>query len=270
MITSYGNTGIGGAPKWGISGFTLKTIAIICMLIDHSAVIILSGIIENATNTYSKADIKVVGLQFLFLFMRIIGRLAFPIFAFLLVEGFFHTGSRLKYAIRLLAFAIISEVPFDLAFQGSFFDMSYNNVFFTLFLGLVAIMILDYAVREMIVGDDEAKYDWGSLGIILGMVLAMIAMVGFPLLAQKVVCCDYRAGGVVTVIAFYCLRHRRYIASIIAASWLTMLCGILEVFTIFDALLIGCYDGTRGRNMKYFFYLFYPLHLLILMALSKI
>ena len=133
MITSYTNTGIGDAPKWGISGFALKVIAIVSMFIDHTAVIILPEIIESATNTYSKADIKVVGLQFLFLFMRIVGRLAFPIFAFLLVEGFFHTGSRLRYAARLLVFAIISELPFDLSFHDSLFDMSYNNVFFTLF-----------------------------------------------------------------------------------------------------------------------------------------
>ena len=270
MIRSYTNTGIGDAPKWGISGFALKVIAIVSMFIDHTAVIILPEIIESATNTYSKADIKVVGLQFLFLFMRIVGRLAFPIFAFLLVEGFFHTGSRLRYAARLLVFAIISELPFDLAFHDSLFDMSYNNVFFTLFLGLIAIMILDYAIREMIVGDEDAKYDWGPLGIILGLLLVVVSMAGLPIVAQMLVCCDYKAGGVLTILAFYCFRHRKFAASLFSTSILTMLCGMLEVFTVFDSFLIGLYDGTRGRKMKYFFYFFYPMHLLILVAISKI
>ena len=101
----------------GISGYWLKLIAVISMLIDHTSAVILE---------------QIPGLEAPAFFMRIIGRAAFPIYCFLLVEGFYHTRSRAKYAGRLFLFALISEVPFDLAFSRRMWDFSSNNVFFTL------------------------------------------------------------------------------------------------------------------------------------------
>ena len=108
----------------GISGYWLKVIAVVSMLIDHTSAVILE---------------QIPGLENPAFLMRIIGRAAFPIYCFLLVEGFYHTRSRAKYAGRLFLFALISEVPFDLAFSRRMWDFSSNNVFFTLLFGLLVI-----------------------------------------------------------------------------------------------------------------------------------
>ena len=108
----------------GISGYWLKVIAVVSMLIDHTSAVILE---------------QIPGLENPAFLMRIIGRAAFPIYCFLLVEGFYHTRSRAKYAGRLFLFALISEVPFDLAFSRRMWDFSSSNVFFTLLFGLLVI-----------------------------------------------------------------------------------------------------------------------------------
>ena len=113
----------------GLSGSTLKLIAIVTMFIDHLGVVAFETQISNYMVPYY--------------IMRLIGRLAFPIFCFLLVEGFFHTRDVKKYALRLLVFAFISEIPFDLAFNRQMFYWRHQNVFFTLFIGLLVIALLE-------------------------------------------------------------------------------------------------------------------------------
>lgn len=121
----------------GISGYWLKLIAVISMLIDHTSAVILE---------------QIPGLENPAFLMRIIGRLAFPIYCFLLVEGFYHTRSRAKYAGRLFLFALISEVPFDLAFSRRMWDFSSNNVFFTLLFGLLVIWGVE-GIKQKFVAD---------------------------------------------------------------------------------------------------------------------
>ena len=127
----------------GLSGSTLKLLAIITMFIDHVGAAVLARMIIMGNNTEL--------LYKVYLTMRTIGRIAFPIFCFLLIEGFEHTRDRKKYALRLLAFAAISEIPFDLAFNSKVLEFGYQNVFFTLFIGLVTIM----AMHEV-----EKQQDW--------------------------------------------------------------------------------------------------------------
>ena len=110
--------------KWGISAFGLKIIAAITMILDHTALILVS---DNTKMYY---------------IMRCIGRISFPIFCFLLVEGYFHTKSKIKHCINLLVFALLSEVPYDLM-RGSAFNIERQNVIFTLLIGFVVIWALD-------------------------------------------------------------------------------------------------------------------------------
>ena len=112
--------------KKGISGSTLKIIAMITMLIDHIGAAVcmrmmlaegfgdLNGAAEETIKAWVTVHADLYSTYYMF---RMIGRIAFPIFCFLLVEGFKHTKDAKKYAIRLFAFALISEIPFDLAFQ---------------------------------------------------------------------------------------------------------------------------------------------------------
>lgn len=112
-----------------LSGTTLKWIAVISMLIDHTAEVLIN---HNAALT------DPIWAQ-IYVLMRGIGRIAFPIYAFLLVEGFLHTKDVKKYLARMLTFAVVSEIPFDLAVFHTPFYWGYQNVFFTLFLGLLAL-----------------------------------------------------------------------------------------------------------------------------------
>ena len=124
----------------GLSGSALKIIAIVTMLIDHIAATVIIRILKFGG--YND------GLYQLYRVMRNIGRIAFPIFCFLLVEGFMHTRDREKYALRLGCFAAVSEIPFDLAFNGKVLEVGYQNVFFTLLLGLLTMMAYDVVMNQ--------------------------------------------------------------------------------------------------------------------------
>lgn len=132
----------------GISGSTLKLMAIITMLIDHTAATVLERLLtikstenlnSNDLNAANEFFAKNAWLYTLDIVMRLIGRLAFPIFCFLLVEGFVHTHNIRKYALRLALFALLSEIPFNLALYGKVLYPGSQNVFFTLFLGLLVL-----------------------------------------------------------------------------------------------------------------------------------
>ena len=146
------------AGQKGISGSTLKLIAVAAMLIDHiAAVVMMRQIMANgymeAAGTGSMTDMVQWLMENLVLFygyqlMRFIGRLGFPIFCFLLVEGFQRTKNVKKYALRLAAFALISEIPFDLATKGEVFFIGYQNVYFTLLFGLLALCGIDHLSKR--------------------------------------------------------------------------------------------------------------------------
>lgn len=146
------------ARQKGISGSTIKIIAVAAMLIDHiAAAVLMRQIVANGYMDVAASGNMADMMQWLMdngaLFyiyeaMRMIGRLGFPIFCFLLVEGFQRTRNLKKYALRLAAFALISEIPFDLAFKGEIFYMGYQNVYFTLLFGLLALCCIDYVDKH--------------------------------------------------------------------------------------------------------------------------
>ncbi|MBR5943619.1 MAG: conjugal transfer protein TraX, partial [Lachnospiraceae bacterium] len=121
--------------KKGVTGTTLKIIAIVAMFIDHFAAIFVQGYYYSVSATAEPPQ----NVEIIMTVMRAIGRFGFPIFAFLLVEGFTHTRSVKKYALNLGIFALISELPFNLGFMGVLFYPYYQNVFFTLLLGLLCL-----------------------------------------------------------------------------------------------------------------------------------
>ena len=128
--------------RGGVTGSTLKIIAIIAMFIDHTAAIVLERMIYMP----KYASISLYGIYGV---MRLIGRLGFPIFCFLLIEGLCYTKDVKKYAGRLFLFALVSEIPFDLGFAGKAFYWQYQNVFFTLFIGLLVLIVFRYVEGKM-------------------------------------------------------------------------------------------------------------------------
>lgn len=231
----------------GISGYWLKVIAVISMLIDHTSAVILE---------------QIPGLENPAFLMRIIGRLAFPIYCFLLVEGFYHTRSRAKYAGRLFLFALISEVPFDLAFSRRMWDFSSNNVFFTLLFGLLVIWGVE-KIRQKFVAD---VYGEKAAAIRVILIIVTVAAGGFLALFFRT---DYDLSGIVTIFAIYMFYPKKVKGMGIGVLVLTLLASIIEAAAFLDMIPIYFYNGTRGKQMKYFFYIFYPAHLFLLAMIAR-
>ena len=119
-----------------LSGSTLKLIAVISMFIDHAAHILM--------NSFDFMGVKIYGNYTVYYVLRLVGRLAFPIFCFLIVEGFLHTRNVKKYCMRLAIFAVISEIPFNLMLSGKLIDLNHQNVYFTLLFGVIALELYKY------------------------------------------------------------------------------------------------------------------------------
>lgn len=133
--------------KKGITGSTVKIIAVAAMLIDHIGAAVLTrmlvarGMLSLSGDSASAAKwlLENGALYGIMVCMRMVGRIGFPIFCFLLTEGFQKTGNLKKYMFRLGLFALISEIPFDLAFSGQVLEFQYQNVYFTLFIGMLGL-----------------------------------------------------------------------------------------------------------------------------------
>ncbi|MCI6203928.1 MAG: conjugal transfer protein TraX [Lachnospiraceae bacterium] len=248
------------AGEHGISGYWLKMIAVITMLIDHSAATILERILVQMPSWAPATVDNWEQWYRLDLLLRGIGRMAFPIYCFLLVEGFHYTHSRRKYAARLFVFALISEVPFDMALNQSVLEFSYNNVFFTLFLGLLVIMAADWVMERF--SSDNLTSEIGRITL-----LVVIGMVGCAL-ASYVISCDYGASGVIAIYIMYLLRSKQELGFALAVVSLGVFSGELELLALLMLIPLHFYNGTRGKQHKYFFYAFYPLHLLLLALIA--
>ena len=219
------------------SGAQLKYIAFLSMLIDHANKALMYPLLtENGFLRYV-SDV-----------FDILGRVAFPLFMFFLVEGFFKTGNRFKYLLNLIVFGIISEIPFDLFQSAVLFQPNSNNVMFTLALALVMIWVIDelkvpksYIIPPVL---------WFPVSIIIVITVCLLSMIWGL---------DYEYHGILIAYFFYIFRNNP-ILSIIG--------GYLSIFKTPWALLgFGLtltYNGKRGKQNKILNYLFYPVHLLIL------
>lgn len=249
----------------GISGSTIKIIAIVTMLIDHIAAVLLLPLWQNTymeqynNNIVDAYGAPLISHSFIFKLyeiMRSIGRIGFPIFCFLLVEGFIHTRSRLKYMFRLGLFALISEIPFNLAFSNTLFYKYYQNVFFTLFLGFSVLMIVDKLLKCK------------KLHVVLRYVIC-IPVIYLGMKAANLLFTDYGGFGVLTIVVMYLLRSSKP-AQMYGGCMVLTLENLGEAYAFLGLIPIALYNGKRGLKLKYVFYLFYPCHLLILYGLAKL
>ncbi|MCD8105935.1 MAG: conjugal transfer protein TraX [Lachnospiraceae bacterium] len=230
--------------NFGISGSTLKLIAIITMLIDHTGATVIRSITRLPAVT-GDAMLRSTWVN-IYNISRDIGRIAFPIFCFLLVEGFLHTRSPRKYAGRLFLFALISEIPYDIALKGSWYYPDKQNVYFTLLIGLLVMIairwITDNGTRRLLLS---------AVPIALGMLLAW---------RMKT---DYDYKGVFLIAVLYLMRDTRLyqcIGGAAAISW--------ELPAPIAFIPVYFYNGKRGLSLKYVFYWFYPAHLMLLYVIN--
>ena len=232
-----------------MSTFKLKTLAITAMLIDHIGAALIP--VEAP-------------LYYLF---RSVGRIAFPIFAFLIVEGYCHTSNVKKYMARLAVFAALSEIPFNLFHSGKVFYLGAQNVFITLLAGLAAIHIIK-------------KYRETKLHIaVLGSLLLIFAL--------DYLRADCGSFGLIMILLYYALRSDRLTAAVAVGAFNIVLAGLsvfgagdtsggwdftyaIQAFAAVSILPIYLYNGEKGLSAKYFFYLFYPAHQLIIYAVSRL
>ena len=210
--------------KFGINAFTLKMIAIVAMLIDHIGAVL-----------YPQVEV-----------LRIIGRIAFPIFAYTLVEGFMHTRDVKKYMLRLGVLALVSEIPFDLAFFGRPFAFVHQNVFFTLFLGMLMLYFMLVAPKDF------------------RRVLCVLAMV----LLSDYLRTDYGSWGLLMILSYYVFYDKKWLKYGIIAAINIFAMGYTQVYAPLALIPIAFYNGKEGYKCKKFFYGFYPVHLFILYLLS--
>lgn len=225
-----------------LSGSSLKLIAVMTMLIDHIGAFLLIDY-DPALKIYFYIDENPISVYWV---MRYIGRISFPIFAFLLTEGFTHTKNRKKYGLSLLLFAFFSELPYNLI-NADTWHYKNQNIFFTLFLGYLGMCAVEYF-------SDNIKKQAISLAALFLISVFFKA--------------DYGTIGFGFIILTYVLRDKKLLLTIIGSSLMpyTYITGMAFI-------PINLYNGKRGFIKgiigKYAFYYFYPVHLLILCIVKK-
>lgn len=220
-----------------MSTFILKIIAIVTMFFDHLGYIVFNQ----------------------FSFMNYIGRLAFPVFAFLITEGYSHTSNLKKYFCRLFILAILSQIPYML-FVSTFSNNFGLNILFTLILGLASITVYEKANNK-----------------VLGFMFVILSAISAQLLHF-----DYGWFGIVIMFIFHIFKKKKVLLNIsfIISAFINYFYKFIfsldtrYLFIILFACLalipINLYNEKKGKNIKYFFYIFYPLHLILLYLLNFI
>ena len=195
-----------------------------------------------------------------FMWMRMVGRLAMPIFAFCITEGYIHTRNRNKYLLRMGIFALVSEVPFDLAFEGNI-NLSHQNIMLSFFISIVALMLFDLIRGPK----NELKVRYSVWRTILG-VLAVIAMAVIAMLVKA----DYTVFAVIGVFLFYVFKDvNHYVRPIPGIAFLALTRTVgYYCSTGLSIIPLLLYNGKKGKGLKWLFYVFYPGHLLLLYLLK--
>ena len=221
-----------------LDGTMLKIIAMICMVSDHIGAVFFSDHI----------------------WFRMIGRIAMPIFSFCIAEGYIHTSNRKKYIFRLGLFALISEAPFDLAFEGKI-SLNHQNIMLTYFLSVIALRIFDSICGKMY----EESEKQNILKIIFGT-LSVVAMAIIALLLRT----DYTYYAVIAVFLFYILRNTSCLVRTGAGVAFLALTRTIGFYcaTGLSIIPLLLYNGEKGKGLKWLFYAFYPGHFILLYVLK--
>ena len=236
----------------------LKLIACITMLLDHVGATVVLECFYEATGE-SKAQLLQV-----YEILRTVGRLAFPIYCFLLAEGAYHTHNPNRYALRLFVGAVLAEIPYDLALYGEI-AWDHQSVMVTLFLGFLMLEVIKKTPR---------------------MVLKLLAIVPFALLADQL-STDYGSSGILVIALFALTRELPYRGllqflgiwcifspnHLMALNWLGGFSVTIQEMAALAALPIALYSGqksTSNKAVQWAFYLFYLVHLLVLYLVGTI
>lgn len=243
-----------GDSNLGFSANTLKMIACAAMVVDHFAYIVVRDLYLEVC---AADGVRLMGwmgaeeLYSLYLAMRTIGRLAFPIFCFALVQGYRHTGNFGQYLSRLLVFAIVSEIPFDLM-DGALVDWHGQNVMWTLLIGLMLLRAWDYLEEKSIPFTNGLRF------------ICVLAACGISYALRT----DYYIVGVLLILVLHVGRERplRLILGVFAVNAMAAVLfeSQTQIYAVLAIPFLFLYKGSRGAGGKYFFYAFYPVHLLAL------
>lgn len=236
-----------GKSRLDLSALDLKLLAMAAMLVDHMGYLLFPTA----------------------MWMRYVGRLAFPIFAFQIAEGWYRTHDREKYTLRLLICAVVSEVPFDLAFSGTPVDPGYQNVLWTFCIAAAALWAME-ALRRLQIPLPLAALCAGAAGYLLGEALQS----------------DYFGPGVLTVLVFALCRQwhigrlPELAAMLVINGWLLPSASMtvwgmelpVQLLAAAALPLIWLYRGRKGPHspvLQGIWYAFYPAHLLLLWWLAR-
>ena len=241
-----------------LTGNSLKTIALLSMLIDHIGCLIIYPLyidacwVDGVHMLGNTVPDKAKHIYLIYMFLRTIGRLAFPIYAFMLVEGFLHAKDLKKYCGRLLVFAVISEVPYDIANSHTLFNPTSQNVLWTFVIAIIMLWCLQ---------KDNIRRKTGKtiLIISIAMVFSVLSVGGI--------------GGILLIASMYLFKNNKkkyLIACIVSTVILAFQFMWIQLFSLLAIFLLEQYNGARGRGCKWIFYVFYPAHFLILTFLTSI
>ncbi len=234
--------------KPGLSASVLKYTAVLSMAADHTAsALILDRLIEPAVSAGLPSASALLTVHDV---LRGFGRIAFPVFAFFIAEGFVQTKSLRRYILRIALFALLSEIPFDLCLYGKAFYLPAQNVLWEFLAGLLLLAALD-KIRTSEISSDVLR---AFLCVLATAAAAAAAWYGHF---------DYDIRGILLILLFYVFRSDRAFACIGGAL---ILCTYeaFQIPAVLGFLLLYYYSGERGSQKRSFFYLFYPLHFLLI------
>ncbi|MCF0112018.1 MAG: hypothetical protein HUJ58_08945 [Erysipelotrichaceae bacterium] len=268
--------------KKGLTGAHIKTLCILSMLIDHiAAALIMRWVAEGGdwNTTMCTAFGSTITYRQIYIVCKAIGRITFPGFCYFLVEGFYYTQSKAKYALRLFMFALISEIPFDWAFithpaitengiVNLMPEFGHQNIFFSLLIGFGMMWLTD----EMRKYFGKLQFKSKALGnAVKG--LSYFAVILASCILTNITKADYSAFGILAIAVMYfvylpngsdseLMKTKRMIA-VFSGTAVLMLSSGNGLYGFLILLPMYFYNGKKGTQNKYFFYAFYPVHILL-------